>query len=94
MWLDEDQDKVHAWLRHRRELCPRCGTMEADWVDPATHRFHEEPKWEAATFRCPGCAEVERMSADVPTGERGVRIVLRPFELDDEEEEEVNGYAV
>lgn len=83
MWLDEDQDKVHAWLRQRRELCPRCGTMEADWVDPRSRRYRDDPKWEAATFRCPGCAEVERVGAEVPPGERGVRVVLLP--ADDEE---------
>lgn len=85
MWLDEDQDKVHAWLRHRREICPRCGTVEADWIDPATRHFVDVPKWEATTFRCPGCAELERVGAEVPRDERGVRVVLLPFDEDGEE---------
>jgi len=89
MWSDEDQDKVHAWLRQKREVCPRCGTVEADWVDPATNKLRDDPKWEATTFRCPGCAEVERASADVPSGARGVRVVLMPARDNDEEEEEV-----
>lgn len=85
MWLDDDQDKVQAWLRHRRQICARCGTVEADWIDPATRHFHDRPKWAATTFRCPGCAEVERVGAEVPRDERGVRVVLLPFEDNDEE---------
>lgn len=70
---------MHAWLAAQREVCPQCGTFEADWLDPETKRFLPEPKWEAIPFRCPGCAEVERVAAEIPKGERGVRVVLLPF---------------
>lgn len=84
MWLDDDQDKVVAWLRARHETCPRCGTQEGDWLDLTTRRYLDEPKWEAVTFRCPGCAEIQRLSAEVPEREPGVRVVLVPA-IDDEE---------
>lgn len=89
LWLDDDQDKVAAYLRLERELCPRCGTAEQDWVDPRTHRYLDAPKWEAEKLRCFGCAELEHAQADVPAKEKGVRVVLVPFredvEADDDE---------
>lgn len=87
MWLDDDQDKVAAWLRSRREVCPQCGTVEADWVDPETGHFTDTPKWEATTYRCPGCAEVGRVAAAVPDKEAGVRVILIPAGEDDDDEE-------
>lgn len=89
LWLDEDQDKVHAWLRARHEICSSCGTAESDWVDPATGRYLDHPKWEATTYRCPGCAEIRRASEEVPDRAAGVRIVLVPATDDDDEPEEV-----
>jgi hypothetical protein len=85
MWLDDDQDKVVAWLRARHEVCPQCGTTEADWVDPDTGRMLEAPKWQAVPFRCHGCAELQRTVRDVPEREAGVRVVLIPADDDDEE---------
>lgn len=87
LWLDEDQDKVHAWLRARSEVCPQCGSTEADWIDPATRRFLDPPKWEPVTFRCHGCAEVERTQSAIPRGEAGVRVILVPFDADREDED-------
>lgn len=83
--MDEDQDKVTAYLRLERELCPRCGTAEADWVDPQTKRYLDPPKWEADTRRCFGCSELEALQKEVPGSERGVRVILVPFKDDDEE---------
>lgn len=68
-----------AYLRLERELCPRCGTSEGDWVDPVTRKYLDPPKWEAETRRCWGCAEMEAVEKTVPRGERGVRIVLVPW---------------
>lgn len=86
MWLDEDQDKVTAWLRARHEVCTNCGTIESDWLDPDSGRLLDRPKWEAISYRCPGCAELERVARDVPDREAGVRIVLVPMNDDDDEE--------
>lgn len=77
MWLDEDQDKVAAWLEHKTVSCPECGTIEADWVDERG-RVRDDPKWEAVTIRCPGCAAIAGAMADVPQGQRGVHVALRP----------------
>lgn len=40
----------------------------------------------AIPFRCPGCAEVERVADEVPREEKGIRVVLLPHpdELDEE----------
>ena len=83
MWLDDDQDKVAAYLHLRRELCPQCGTAEADWFDPVARRPLDDPKWEATTMRCHGCAELEAVSEDIPREEKGVRVVLLPAKGDD-----------
>ncbi len=88
MWLDDDQDKVVAWLRARHEVCSQCGTAEADWVDPVTRRYLDPPKWETTTYRCPGCVEVERARAELPKGAEGVRVMLVPMRDDDEEEDD------
>lgn len=87
MWLDADQDVVHAWLAAQRKACPRCGTFEEDWVDLVTRRLLDEPKWAATPFRCPGCSEIERVHSEVPAGERGVRVVLLPAELAEREDD-------
>jgi predicted RNA-binding Zn-ribbon protein involved in translation (DUF1610 family) len=78
---------VLAWLRARHEVCPQCGTTESDWLDPATRHYHDVPKWEATAYRCPGCAEVQRASEDVPDRQAGVRIVLIPARDHDDDEE-------
>lgn len=88
MWLDEDQDKVAAWLELQRAICPRCGTAEDDWIDPDTKQYLEQPKWEAVPFRCHGCAEVEQAQQGVPGDQRGVRIVLMPASGEDDDDGE------
>jgi hypothetical protein len=95
MWLDDDQDKVSAWLRARHEICPRCGTAESDWIDPQTKRYLEVPKWEPLTYRCPGCVEVERVREEVPKGSTaGVRVVLIPLkDHEDGGEEDDDGHV-
>lgn len=75
-----------AYLKLERTLCPRCGTSENDWMNPATKMMHDVPKWEAKAFRCHGCAELEQRQREVPAGEHGVRVVLVPFDEDDEDE--------
>lgn len=90
MWLDDDQDKVVAWLRARHSVCSQCGTTEADWVDPQTRRLRDDPKWEATTYRCHGCAEVQRAYAEIPDRATGVRVVLVPAGDHDEDGEEVD----
>lgn len=87
--MDDDQDKVAAWLRARHDVCPQCGTTESDWLDPLSRRLHDRPKWEATTYRCPGCAELQRAAKDIPEREAGVRVVLIPVSDDDEEEDAV-----
>ena len=77
MWLDEDQDKVAAWLDSKTGLCPECGTAEEDWAD-TRGRVRADPKWEAVTVRCHGCAAIAAAMADVPQGQRGVHVMLRP----------------
>jgi hypothetical protein len=69
-------------------VCQSCGTTEGDWVDVATGRPHDVPKWEATSYRCPGCAEVARVSASVPDGEAGVRVVLIPFQDNDDDNDD------
>lgn len=81
-----------AWLSVQREVCPRCGTTEADWLDPKTRLPHEVPKWEAMTFRCHGCAELAKAEKQVPEREAGVRIVLVPFKDDDKDEDDDDGW--
>jgi hypothetical protein len=74
----------------QRTVCSHCGTTEADWVDPATRRPHDHPKWEATTFRCYGCAEMELEQKRVPDKEAGVRVVLIRARDDDEEEDDAD----
>lgn len=74
---------MNAWLGMQREVCPRCGSTEADWIDPRTGYPHDTPKWEATTFRCHGCAELAREEKNVPDREAGVRVVLVPFREDE-----------
>lgn len=88
LWLDDDQDKVNAYLKLERTLCPRCGTAEADWVHPGTKRLLEEPKWEPTTFRCHGCATLGLAEKEVPDREVGVRVVLVPWRDRDDDEDE------
>lgn len=77
MWLDEDQDKVAAWLEQKAALCPECGTSQDDWIDERGRRS-DHPKWEAVAVRCGGCEAIAGVMADVPQGQRGVHVVLRP----------------
>ena len=87
MWLDEDQDKVLAFLSYERSLCPECGTAEEDWIDPVTRRLRDEPMWEATTVQCHGCVELARELEFVPDHERGVRAYLIPFHEDGDGDE-------
>lgn len=87
MWLDDDQDKVGAYLRLRREVCARCGTVDSDWIDQTTGRYRDDPPYEATLFRCHGCRELEEALEEVPSGQKGVRVALIPRPDDDEEEE-------
>lgn len=77
MWLDDDQDKVTAWLAEKATVCPDCGTAEIDWVDVAG-RARPDPTWDATTVRCYGCAALAKTAADIPEGQHGVRVALRP----------------
>lgn len=77
MWLDDDQDKVDAWLDHKASVCPECGTAADDWVDERG-RHRDDPKWEAVAVRCHGCSAIAAAMADVPQGQRGVHVMLRP----------------
>ena len=79
MWLDDDQDKVLAWLAAKAAVCPECGTREGDWVDPEG-RWRPDPTYEATTIRCYGCVAVAEVGSAVPEGEKGVRVVLRPID--------------
>jgi hypothetical protein len=83
MWLDDDQDKVVAYLDYRRRLCPDCGTAEEDWIDPVTRRLKDEPTWEATTEQCFGCVTLARELETVPGREKGVRAFLIPWREDD-----------
>ncbi len=78
MWLEDDQDKVLAYLATKAEDCPDCGTREADWVDGDGHHL-DRPAWDVTTRRCYGCAAMAEVSAQVPDGEKGVRVVLLPY---------------
>lgn len=88
LWLDDDQDKVAAFLRLRREVCARCGTVDSDWLDADGH-YREDPPYEAVVYRCHGCRELEAALATVPDGEKGVRAALIPAHHDDDEAEGV-----
>lgn len=83
-----------AYLRLKHELCPQCGTAEADWIDPLTRKYLDNPKWEASTMRCFGCAELEAERDAIPPRERGVRVVLVPWQEEDEDEPEEGGMLV
>lgn len=77
MWLEDDQDKVSAFLMTKAEDCPDCGTREGDWVDTDGRQL-DRPGFEVGTRRCFGCAAIAAAAAEVPEGERGVRVVLLP----------------
>lgn len=56
MWTHEDRMKALAWQLRQAEMCPGCGTREADWRDPSTLEELEEPRWMPEVHRCLGCA--------------------------------------
>lgn len=87
MWLDDDQDKVHAFLRLQREVCSKCGTVDSDWLD-GRGRYRDDPPYEAVLFRCHGCRELEEAAAEIPPKEKGVRVALMPTTYDDDDPEE------
>lgn len=68
-------------------MCTRCGTLESDWVDPATGRYRDDPPYEAMVFRCHGCVETERAYEEIPAKEKGLRVVLIPVREADEEDD-------
>lgn len=73
LWLDGDQDTAVAFMlwseRDKAERCQRCGTKEADWVDPVSGKELRDPKWRAVVRRCVGCGELQEVeSEDVDDG--------------------------
>lgn len=87
MWLDDDQDKVTAWLLQERRTCNRCGSTEEDWIDPVTKRLLDAPQWQPEVLRCHGCAALEAKREEIPERERGTRVVLMPYRLPEEDDE-------
>lgn len=94
-WTDEDQDKVMMFLAWKAELCPQCGTKNSDWVDDKG-RLLEEPLYEAVSFKCEGCAQVEQLRDHVPDKAKGVYCFAQaynpdnPSELEKRRNEHVN----
>lgn len=63
-WDETDRDKAIAWLAEQRETCDRCGTRESDWVHDG--KALTPPKWDVDTYRCPGCAQIDRLARSIP----------------------------
>jgi hypothetical protein len=69
-------------VRAQAEVCPSCGTREVDWVDPATGKPWNPPKFEPATRIDHGCEQLGRLRASLPndTQQRpGLQVIAVPF---------------
>ncbi len=53
-WGEEDQANALAYFYYEARRCTSCGLHPDDWSDPS------EPKYQAQTMVCPGCAELDR----------------------------------
>lgn len=84
-WLEEDRMKALGYLQYKGSFCPNCGTREEDWIDD-NGRMINPPRYEAATVKCFGCSEIERMKASIPDKERGVYVVPKRFDPNEEPE--------
>lgn len=90
-WEPDDQDKALAWVLLDRAVCPGCGTFPDEWVDPMTGRTVPDPPYVPELVRCYGCAEREAFTAEVRKGGGdldGMRVRLRPFDPDRDDEED------
>jgi hypothetical protein len=61
------------------QQCSSCGTFDADWRDPRTHRVLDEPRWMPVHHRCVGCQVLADECESVPEGEKGVHVGLVPW---------------
>jgi hypothetical protein len=69
VWTDDDQDKAIAWQRHKKAICPGCGTRAEEWSDDR-HAFVGDQ------VRCLGCEVLEQERENVPEGAKGVHVRL------------------
>lgn len=84
LWLPDDTDKVLAFRRWERDLCPRCATREKDWFGDDGEPLVPAPL-EAVLRRCPGCAEVGRLQSfaqDQKLDMNGAYVALDAFDPD------------
>lgn len=70
-WDELDQDAALAWQSDKGATCPECGTRPDEWEE-------DEDAYTAHIDRCQGCRELAVRQADVPDGEKGIRVYLIP----------------
>jgi hypothetical protein len=86
-WPPDDQDKALAYMRAKAELCPACGTREAEWQE-------DFDAYIADVERCKGCERLEMTRAEVQqagdVAGKGIKVVLRRPDWDADLESEGN----
>lgn len=85
LWTQEDRDKFYAFLAYKSEICQNCGTRESDFVDE-NKRLLEFPLYEPVTHKCYGCASKRQLEDTIPSGEKGVYVLMAPSEFGKERE--------
>jgi DNA-directed RNA polymerase subunit M/transcription elongation factor TFIIS len=73
-YSQDDRDKAIWEYLLDRQVCPHCGTREAEWYD---EQGRYRPAYVAEFVECPGCVMKGRKEAEPELAEfRGVRVML------------------
>ena len=81
-WTENDRLKVLAYMQWKGSICPNCGTRNEDWVDERG-RLLDEPKYEAATYKCYGCEQLDMLREQIPSGQKGVYAIPKEYDPND-----------
>lgn len=73
-WPISDQDKALAYLRHKAQACPDCGTRQEDWDE-------NDNAYIGDLYHCEGCARVAQEQDNIPEGSKGMHIRLLPEDV-------------
>lgn len=85
-WTELDREKAMDYEIVLKQMCPKCGTLEEDWISE-DRRPLDEPLMAATLRHCYGCEEVEKIQESAPKRARGVYPVVIPLaHLDDGDE--------
>lgn len=90
-WTDGDRAAALGWLLDQHSRCPNCGTYEDEWRGE-NKRPKVPPPYVPDTVRCLGCEALQQEQEEVARvgqkgrPQKGVRVILRPFDLETERE--------